>query len=172
MAGRCLALLWECLRNMSLPGTQQCIAQFRNRSEIRHSCDCQLTLYPRSCTDAIIGKLALSIFSTTQYAQWGAHRTSNLTIAIFCDLTDLATPPLACQLTKEYDWSNATKHTLHVQYHHYTNFNPRRLVNFSIFLSRQLNVTEAFTWTFLSVLKQRSTSYWRQHSSVGFSQNS
>ena len=31
-----------------------------------------LRSYPRGCTDAIIGILALSIFSTTQYAQWGA----------------------------------------------------------------------------------------------------
>ena len=43
-----------------------------------------LRCYQLSCTDAIVGVLALSVFSKStiaQYAQWG-HRTSNLTITI------------------------------------------------------------------------------------------
>ena len=67
-----------------------------------------------SCTDAIVGILALSVFSKSTKVYNKTNRGIKLATLqlIFCDLTDLATPPLSCQVKKTYVKSNATKHSL------------------------------------------------------------
>ena len=50
-----------CDRKVSFPKTQRLIAQFRNLSESRQSCSCQLVRYPLSYTVAIISILTLSV---------------------------------------------------------------------------------------------------------------
>ena len=52
---------------------------------------------------------------------------------LFCDLANLATPPLACQLKKGYFCELTLQSTLHAQYHHQSNFNLTACLFFKIF---------------------------------------